>query len=94
MAALIITGVMAFLAGLSLAGIVVHLCEMRRRIKLLEEAQAKHLPYRTADEIEDATAAILNMKFRTEFNQEMIENALAHLQAARQGNGKSKKDAA
>jgi hypothetical protein len=88
MDALIVVGAVSFVSGASLAGIYFHLLEMRRRIGKLEQDQAKHLPYRTADEIEDATAAILNMKFKLDFNQELIENALAHLRAARSGNGK------
>lgn len=59
---------------------------LRERIRRLEAAQAKHLPYPTADGIEDATAAILRLKFEADFRQELVENALAHLQSARAGN--------
>ena len=60
---------------------------LRERIASLEAAQAKHLPYRSAEEIENATAAILRMKFESDFHSDVIENALAHLQKARSGKG-------
>lgn len=58
---------------------------LKERIQRLEEAQAKHLPYPTADGIEDATAAILRLKFEADFRRELVDNALAHLQQARAG---------
>ena len=54
-----------------------------RRVARLEQDGPKHLPYKTADEIEDATAAILRIKHEADFNLELIENAMAHLQLAR-----------
>lgn len=47
------------------------------------------LPYRTAEEIENAIAAIICLKNDAETRLNMIENALSHLQLAR-GNGKKK----
>ena len=60
---------------------------LREQIASLEAAQAKHLPYRSAEEIENATAAILRMKFESDFHSDVIDNALAHLQKARSGKG-------
>jgi hypothetical protein len=84
----LIVAAISFVAGSSMTGIVSHLCYLSRRVKELEQAQAKHLPYRTADEIEDATAAILTLKLHNELRGEFIDNALGHLQNARSGNTK------
>jgi hypothetical protein len=84
---------LGLLAGWSLYHLRTHLHRTESRLSGLEatleklqEAQAKHLPYRTADEIEHATAALLKLKFEQDFRAEMIENALAHLHLARSGN--------
>jgi len=61
---------------------------LRDRIAALESAQAKHLPYHTADEIENATAAINAIQFDLDFKKDLLDNALAHLHQARNGNGK------
>jgi hypothetical protein len=58
----LIVGVCSFAAGIGLSGLVFYICDLKKRVGTLEAAQAKHLPYRTADEIEDATAAILRIK--------------------------------
>ena len=63
------------------------LIDTEKRVGQLEAAQVKHLPYRTADEIENSIAAILYMKQDADRKAELIENALNHLQLAR-GNGK------
>jgi hypothetical protein len=87
--ALIIVLLLAALsAGIAIGMTYAEIKHMRVRIAALETSQAKHLPYRTADEIEDATAAILRIKFEKDFWQELVENALEHLQNARGGNGK------
>jgi hypothetical protein len=78
----------ALVAGIVIGLTYAEIKHLRERIAALEAAQAKHLPYRTAEEIEDATAAILTMKFKNDFNGEIIDNALAHLQQARNGNEK------
>ncbi len=73
---------------LQLAGSEKRLGELEKTIQTLQAAQAKHLPYKTADEIENATAALLKLKFESDFRGELIENALSHLQVARNGNSK------
>ena len=78
----------ALSAGIAIGMTYAEIKHLRVRIAALEASQAKHLPYRTADEIEDATAAILRIKFEADFRQELVDNALAHLQQARGGNGK------
>ncbi len=75
----------AFIAGIAIGMIYKEAKHMGERIAALEAAQVKHLPYRAAEEIEDATAAILRIKFETDFRQEVIDNALEHLQMARTG---------
>jgi hypothetical protein len=86
-ALILVIGILAAMAaGYAIAKLHSWASAMQRRLEALEQAQAKHLPYRTADEIEAATAAILKIKFETDFRQEVIENALAHLQIARNGN--------
>lgn len=80
--------IIAFAAGIAIGRAHAEFRHMRDRIAALEASQAKHLPYRTAEEIEDATAAILTMKFKNDFNGEIIDNALAHLRQARNGNAK------
>jgi hypothetical protein len=63
---------------------------MREKITALEASQVKHLPYKTAESIEDAEAAIIKAMREVRFNNELLDNALAHLQLARNGNGKEK----
>lgn len=60
--------------------------QAQARIAELEAMQARHLPYVTAEEIENAEAALLYAKRAARERRDMIENALAHLQKARQGN--------
>jgi hypothetical protein len=74
----------ATVSGFALGLVYSHIRDLTRRIKALEQAQVKHLPYRTAEEIEDATAAILKLKFEADFRQSLVENALSHLQMARE----------
>ena len=62
--------------------------ELQKRIDQLEQAQAKHLPHNTADEIENATAALLYVKQANDLRADMLDNCLAHLQKARNGNKK------
>lgn len=63
--------------------------ELATRIERMENGGAARLPYKTADAIEDATAALLSLKFDTDMRQQKIENALAHLQKARDPGGKT-----
>jgi len=69
--------------------VTARLTNAEQRISQLEAAQAKHLPYKTADEIENSIAAIIYMKHDADRKAELIENALNHLQLAR-GNGSKK----
>jgi hypothetical protein len=94
----IIALVIGLFAGWSAAHILAYLRKTDQRLSDLEKtiqdqqaSQAKHLPYKTADEIENATAALLKLKFETDFRTEMIDNALSHFQMARSGNGKNEK---
>ena len=87
---LIIGILFAMAAGFAIAKLHSWINAIQVRLSELEQAQAQHLPYRTADEIEAATAAILKIKFETDFRQEVVENALAHLQIARNGNKEKK----
>jgi hypothetical protein len=80
--------IVTFVAGIAVGSARAEIKNMRTRITALEAAQAKHLPYRTAEEIEDATAALLTAKYKMDLNQEFLDNALAHLQNARNGNTK------
>lgn len=57
--------------------------ELIEQVKSLQQAGPKRLPYRSADEIENATAAVLTLLHEERLKMERIENALAHLQKAR-----------
>jgi hypothetical protein len=70
-------------AGAAMMALYKHVLALEERIKDLEEASKKHLPYRTADRIEDATAAILKAAREIDFDKSLLENALSHLQKAR-----------
>lgn len=59
------------------------LIDAEKRISQLEQAQVKHMPYRTADEIENSIAAMLRLKNELDFKVELFDNALSHLQQAR-----------
>lgn len=56
-----------------------------QRIADLEAATKKRLPYVTADEIENALAALNYARQVQRERQDMIANAIHHLQKARQG---------
>lgn len=56
-----------------------------RRIRELAEARQRHLPYKTADEIENALAALWRLQGELELKAEFVENAIAHLRLARNG---------
>ena len=49
---------------------------------------ARHLPYRTAEEIENGLAALWILKRELDFKESLVENAISHLQAARGGSKK------
>lgn len=80
--------IVALAAGFGVGKIYSEYQHMRERIVALEAAQAKHLPYRTAESIEDAEAAIVKAMCEVRFNNELLENALAHMQIARGGKDK------
>ena len=78
---------LAFIAGL-IIGSSAHslystIKRQEQRIQQLEQASAKRLPYKSADEIENATAALLYTMEDLSLRRDMLENALAHLQKAR-----------
>jgi hypothetical protein len=79
----------ALIAGIAAGLMYAEIKSQAKRIKALEDSQAKHLPYMTAEEIENATASILTAKFKHDFHGELLDNALAHLQKARNGNQKN-----
>lgn len=73
----------ALLAGIGIGMGIREFRHMRERIAALERAQAKHLPYHTAEEIENATAAVNRIMFELDLKREFVDNALNHLKAAR-----------
>ena len=78
----------ALVAGIFIGGLWNDLRNLRDRMKRMEENQAKHLPYKTADEIEDAIAALMRLEHELTFKRELLDNAFAHLKLARNGNEK------
>ncbi|MGA2504232.1 MAG: hypothetical protein ABSG01_09100 [Anaerolineales bacterium] len=78
----------ALVAGIYIGKTYAEFKSMRERIAVLEANEAKHLPYKTADEIEHAEAAIIKAIREVRFDNELLDNALAHLQHARDGNKK------
>jgi hypothetical protein len=75
----------ALFAGFAIGKTYTDIKCLRDRIASLESAQAKHLPYKTAESIEDAEAAIIKAMREVHFNSELLENALSHMQIARNG---------
>ena len=75
--------VAGLIIGAGATGLYGTVRNQEQRIRMLEQAAKKHLPYATADEIENATAAILALKFDLDIKQDMVDNALAHLRGAR-----------
>jgi len=71
--------------GIAIGRLWAEFRHMRERIAALEAAQAKHLPYRTAEEIEDGIGALLPLLYEDEIRHERIQNALVHFQRARGG---------
>ncbi len=88
-------GIALFAAGVAAASMVwliVMLREARERITKLEAANKSHLPFHTASEIENATAALLLLESQKNFDLEYIENALSHLRQAREDRRGKKAD--
>lgn len=56
-----------------------------RRKMIHKRATAAHLPYVTAEEIEDGLAALWKLRFELDLKEELVDNAIAHLQLARGG---------
>jgi len=80
--------IVVFVAGIAAGKLHAEIKCLRERVAKLEDAEAKHLPYRTADNIENAEAAIIKAIREVRFDNELLDNALAHLQQARNGNKK------
>jgi flagellar biosynthesis/type III secretory pathway chaperone len=83
---------LAFIAGL-IAGagataLLVRIHRLEQRIHQLEQSSAKRLPYKSADEIENGIAALLYTIQDTNLRNDMLQNVLAHLQKARNPEGK------
>ncbi len=49
------------------------------------QAETGRLPYRAAEEIENSLAALWTLKREIDFKGSIIDNAISHLQAARNG---------
>ena len=79
----IITLFSILVVGIVLGVLLMTIVDLRKRIRALEDADRRRLPFRTADEIEDATAAINALMFDLDLKRNMVENALEHLKAAR-----------
>jgi hypothetical protein len=77
----------AFVAGLIIGSGAIYLYltikHQEERIRQLEQASAKHLPYKSADAIEDATAVLIAAKSELDLKVAYVDNILAHLQKAR-----------
>jgi hypothetical protein len=60
----------------------IHAVQLRRleaRIKTLEDATPKRLPYKAADEVLDAMAALTKELAEQNYHRDLIENAIGHL---------------
>jgi hypothetical protein len=69
--------------GWGMRGIVGSIRRLQERVHQLEQSTQKRLPYKSADEIENAIAALLTVQFDLDVKQDLIGNALAHMQQAR-----------
>ena len=78
---------LAFIAGLIIGGgthsLYSTIRRQNERIRKLEQAGARRLPYKSADEIENGIAALLYTMQDHELRGDMLQNALVHLQKAR-----------
>jgi hypothetical protein len=74
-------------AGIAIGMIYAENLHLRRENAALKEAGAKHLPYPTAEAIENTFAALNAMEFEIAFKKELLDNARAHLGNARNGKG-------
>lgn len=84
---LIIALLIALVAGIAIGILTAELRHMQRQIHALEDAQARHLPHKAAESIEDAAAALARLKFELALRTDFVDNALAHLGAARNAKG-------
>jgi hypothetical protein len=72
------------LAGAAAVGMYNRQKNLEKRIADLEEtSNKKHLPYKVAEEIEDAMAAIIHWQYERKMDNEWLENAMNHLKNAR-----------
>jgi hypothetical protein len=78
----LLTLILGAVGGGSLIYLIMTIRDLQRQIDDLK-ATPKRLPYASADEIENAMAAILTLQYDVDIKREMIENALAHLRSAR-----------
>ena len=77
----IITGVLAGAASVAMYN---RQKNLEKRIADLEDlSNKKHLPYKVAEEIEDAMAGLIHYEFDLQITKERIDNVLNHLKKAR-----------
>lgn len=79
----IVTFLAGFLAGGGVGGLLFVVLSLRRRVQQLEQAGPPKLPYKSRDEIENATAALNYLLLQSRLDQDAIENARSHLLRAR-----------
>lgn len=82
------------LAGLIAAGLYFsfkyEVRDLVKRVKLLEEATSQRMNYKTMEGIENAEAALLKAQREVNFNQDLLNNVMAHLRHARNPEEKEK----
>jgi len=74
---------LAVMGGVAVGVMLQYILDLRRRITDLEKASQKRLPYKSADEIENAIAAVLAINYELDVRKNMVDNALRHLHQAR-----------
>lgn len=76
---------LGLLVGVLVTSLLFEWRAMRKRIAELEKASDKrHLPYAAAEEIENAALAIDLLMDDLEFKRSLLQNALGHIQNARE----------
>lgn len=59
--------------------------ERDAKIERLREAQRKHLPYSTAEDLEHAMAALIMLQSKSQYENTLLDNAMEWMRKAREG---------
>lgn len=78
----VVNVIIAFFVGVGISGLVAHIAYLNHRVKMLEEANRKNIPYRAYAEIMNAKAVLNSELFESLCKVDLIKNCGSHLDNA------------